>query len=446
MKQRIDRTNYEAWLLDRLEGRLSPVEERELYAFLLAHPHLDPGVDDLPTVGDATGALEPSEKELLKRELPPRVPLTERNLTDFLIARHEGDLTTEQDQALSEFLRTHPEHARLERLVIAARAPTGALSFSNRSVLYRALPPAGLPSVGDLNDFLVARLEGDLSADQERALESIIASDEGARRQWTALQATRVPADAIAFPHKKALKRGAMVIPIAQGGWVLRVAAAAAVLLLVGIGWWWLRGPSVNVERYARHEPAPKSEAPMAEQRIGERQEPNAVPSDQQAQPRPKALRSPAGMISGGFADSTSHRPEPAPLESVPSPVELPVAEEPSAPADTTRAAGAPPASAPDAQEPVAVVATPHDAERVAARDVPNVRQALTGALRERVLDRPAEYSRALDDTDAEAAANRAVRAVAGKHASFTLARDSQGRGRGFQLKLGRHLAMSARR
>ena len=50
MKERIDHSNYEAWLLDRLEGNLTPAQEQELDAFLAAHPELDPGLDELPTL------------------------------------------------------------------------------------------------------------------------------------------------------------------------------------------------------------------------------------------------------------------------------------------------------------------------------------------------------------------------------------------------------------
>ena len=74
MKQRIDHSNYEAWLLDRLEGRLTPEEERELTAFLLANPDLDTGLDELPTVSDEAAELDEQTKDRLQRALPPRRP------------------------------------------------------------------------------------------------------------------------------------------------------------------------------------------------------------------------------------------------------------------------------------------------------------------------------------------------------------------------------------
>ena len=50
MTGRIDHNNYEAWLLDRLEGNLTPRQEQQLDAFLAANPGLDPGLGELPTV------------------------------------------------------------------------------------------------------------------------------------------------------------------------------------------------------------------------------------------------------------------------------------------------------------------------------------------------------------------------------------------------------------
>lgn len=41
MRGKINIANYEAWLLDQLEGRLSAEEEQELLNFLILHPELE---------------------------------------------------------------------------------------------------------------------------------------------------------------------------------------------------------------------------------------------------------------------------------------------------------------------------------------------------------------------------------------------------------------------
>ena len=92
MKERIDHSNYEAWLLDRLEGNLSPQDERALDAFLAANPGLDPGHGSLPTLDDLEATLSASAKNELKRQLPPTGAPSNERLDDHLIARLEGDL------------------------------------------------------------------------------------------------------------------------------------------------------------------------------------------------------------------------------------------------------------------------------------------------------------------------------------------------------------------
>ena len=67
MSTRIDHTNYEAYLLDRMEGTLSPAQEHDLEAFLLANPHLMPDDEELPSLTITKASLSNVEKKALKR-------------------------------------------------------------------------------------------------------------------------------------------------------------------------------------------------------------------------------------------------------------------------------------------------------------------------------------------------------------------------------------------
>ena len=57
MNRRIDHTNYEAWLLDRQEGDLTPEQEKELDLFLILHPELAPMDDALPRIAGGGNVL-----------------------------------------------------------------------------------------------------------------------------------------------------------------------------------------------------------------------------------------------------------------------------------------------------------------------------------------------------------------------------------------------------
>ena len=108
----INRDNYEAFLLDLLEGRLSAEERQRLNDFLLLNPdcadeltEVDPWVLENEKVGFRN-------KAKLKKELPgTETTLTDHNFDLFSIARLEGDLTLEQERAHQSVLETDAEKA-----------------------------------------------------------------------------------------------------------------------------------------------------------------------------------------------------------------------------------------------------------------------------------------------------------------------------------------------
>lgn len=93
----INRNNYEAFLLDLLEGRLSVAEERELKEFLKAHPEHVVDLPDLDLLNLEKVHLTFPDRDLLKKELPStETPLSTNNFDLYSIARMEGDLSQQQ--------------------------------------------------------------------------------------------------------------------------------------------------------------------------------------------------------------------------------------------------------------------------------------------------------------------------------------------------------------
>ena len=440
MSERLGPHNYEAWLLDQLDGQLTAEQERELEAFLIAHPQFRPSDEALPKVDADSARLPDTDRDALKRMLPPTGSVNALTLHDHLIARHEGDLNPEQEQALTEFLRSRPTAQRTDRQYAHARITPEPIALSNRGSLHRALPPAGRPTLGDLDDFLVARLEGDLSTEQERALDELFAEHEQARKEWALVKATRIAPETIMFSGKPGLKRSAKVIAIGAWGKAWRLAAAASVALLLGLGWWWSRsegnadpgfahrGTTIPKAAQQPHpeggQPDERGDVPVSDSIV----EPieSSAPVHHQPQER-QVIESP--LI-----------PEPAePLPPAPEPEDAPMAHVP----DEDALA---PEPNPRTEDPSVLAQADAVGQRAIDGAVPTMGQALTGAVRERLLALEAEPTRPLDATDAEAAADRALRAVAGDRAGFVVKRDGRGRSRGFDLRLGRHMGLSARR
>ena len=156
MSTRIDHTNYEAYLLDRMEGTLSPAQEHDLEAFLLANPHLMPDDEELPSLTITKASLSNVEKKALKRTFPPVGMPGEGPLGDMLIARLEGDLTPAQLNALTAYLVENPEHQSAERIYALTKLVPEAMAFAEKGSLVRELPPVGMPSLYTAEDFLIA--------------------------------------------------------------------------------------------------------------------------------------------------------------------------------------------------------------------------------------------------------------------------------------------------
>lgn len=93
----INRDNYEAWLLDLIEGRLAPEQEQQVRDFLLLNPDCATGLEEVePWVLEAE-AVTYSGKSGLKKELPHQNSVASGKHFDlFSIARMEGDLTERQ--------------------------------------------------------------------------------------------------------------------------------------------------------------------------------------------------------------------------------------------------------------------------------------------------------------------------------------------------------------
>lgn len=94
----INKNNYEAWLLDLSEGKLSAGEQQELRAFLLLNPDCAEGTLDMEPWLLESEPLVYSGKDKLRKEIPDQFSgVTEENFDLFSIAMMEGDLTESQE-------------------------------------------------------------------------------------------------------------------------------------------------------------------------------------------------------------------------------------------------------------------------------------------------------------------------------------------------------------
>jgi hypothetical protein len=431
----IDRDTYEAWLLDRLEGRLTAEQERALDAFLAANPDLPVALGELPSI-DA-GAASFGDLASLKRTYPPQGLPDAARINDFLIARGEGDLTAEQLKALERFLFEHPEQERAARLVAAARIAPADVSLPAKAKLEKHFPPVGMPDRERISDFLIAAAEGDLDVAQRKALSGLIATDATLQREERLVKAARITNDAVVFAAKDKLKKpGGRVVPLwSFGAPLVRYAAAACLLLLLGMAWWTLRdGGAVKLETAQEVNPQP---APVTPQEGTAPKGTNVMEEDKPEAVMPGSKAPAIAPTPRRSSGSTPHSPAPAPLPT-PAPEEPTLAQRPVPQTPEPAEAVLPEASVP-VEAPRQLAAAPP--ARAAGTPARTVGELFTAGVRERMLDEPAANDRPLNGSDAVAFADKGLKGLTGGAGGVQVQRTAK-RNR-FKIRLGEGLAFS---
>ena len=452
MSTRIDHTNYEAYLLDRMEGTLSPAQEHDLEAFLLANPHLMPDDEELPSLTITKASLSNVEKKALKRTFPPVGMPGEGPLGDMLIARLEGDLTPAQLNALTAYLVENPEHQSAERIYALTKLVPEAMAFAEKGSLVRELPPVGMPSLYTAEDFLIALAEGDLNAQQEDAIVKLIDQDASLACSWSLVQQARVQPEPMGFPYKDALKKGAKVIAIGAARWQMALAVAASIAILLGVGFWMLREdpqripqvaekiePASNLNNTTTNDaPTPDKMDVLLEQQVAENE---AVIDDKNGPSsidpitlqQNRAINAPLKKEN----DMPSVRPiqRDEPLQFAEQNVVVPHVKVDRPVLDNVEVA-----EVPDYIESLAEVTSPATNTKTVS-----VGGLFASTVRERVLDQPDATTEPLGISDAVAAVDKGLKVIAGDRSGLTIEKTGD-RHRTFDLRLGRNLSITAKR
>jgi len=107
---KINRNNYETFLIDYLDGTLDAVLEAELLLFLEANPDIREEFEGLENVSLENQNVRFEEKnELKKTEIKTIAGIEEVNFEDYFIAFYENDLSSEQKNDLQNFLIANPQ-------------------------------------------------------------------------------------------------------------------------------------------------------------------------------------------------------------------------------------------------------------------------------------------------------------------------------------------------
>jgi len=106
----INRTNYEHYLIDYLEGKLSKQDKETIKCFLTENPDIASELESLSLPETAVEEIKDTlNKTTLYKSLNDITNLDKKNYEEFCIAYHEGDLDNASQQKLLSFIDKNPE-------------------------------------------------------------------------------------------------------------------------------------------------------------------------------------------------------------------------------------------------------------------------------------------------------------------------------------------------
>ena len=253
--------------------------------------------------------------------------INRNNYEAFLLDLLEGRLSFEEEQKLNDFLKHHPEHVVDLPDVDLFSLEINHVSFPGKDQLRKDFPGSDSRLSEDNFDlFSIARMEGDLSPQQEEEHRSMVNRDESRLEEWSTWQNTRLVPKQIQYPGKKNLKRKKAVKSRVLWLSVLSVAATLTLLLIL------LRmdpvssGPELSV--YSPEESLPAQNPPIVIQEAPEEaveeapvlpveEAPVAALEEAPAEvniPEPKLSQESPAVLSDASIQVTTEEPEPRPL------------------------------------------------------------------------------------------------------------------------------------
>lgn len=114
---KIDRTNYESYIIDQFDGKLSPEQEKELMCFLNQNPDI---AGDIKWLSDEYKNIETKNEHKdfsrLLKNFSHVENINESNIEEFCVAFHEGDLDEKSKLKLQAYLEENPDKKSLFKM------------------------------------------------------------------------------------------------------------------------------------------------------------------------------------------------------------------------------------------------------------------------------------------------------------------------------------------
>ncbi|MFW6019260.1 MAG: hypothetical protein ACOCPM_01640 [Bacteroidales bacterium] len=237
---KINRNNYEVYMIDYLDGNLTPGQIDELMLFLNENPDIKAEAEGLDITVSPKDEQSPvyDEKAALKQPVTDDLEtINENNYETWFIAFVEGNLSKDEESRLNTYITQNPEKQKELELFKATKLHPEEIVFDNKSQLksIAIIPVAGIDAT-NYEQKMVAWLENDLSPQELKDFNGFIEQNPGIEQELKWLKKTKLQKNnEIVFPDKRQLKQ--FYIGFSRKTAYSFVAAAAAVALLIGFSW-----------------------------------------------------------------------------------------------------------------------------------------------------------------------------------------------------------------
>ncbi|MBA3683430.1 MAG: hypothetical protein H0W73_20030 [Bacteroidetes bacterium] len=218
---KINLHNYEAFLIDYLDGNLNETAVAELKAFLLTNPHLEIDLEDMELPSFANEELNIDFKNDLKKT---EIFIEDEEIINYL----ENNLSATERKAFEiKLLKDKELSLKLQAYGKTILDPE-ALAFRDKSSLWKTEDQL------ILNNAALAYVEGQLLTTHILKFEEELKANVVLQKEVLSYQRTKLAVDAtIIFEDKQNLKKETKVIVLFSFRTIVSI--AAAILLIIGL-------------------------------------------------------------------------------------------------------------------------------------------------------------------------------------------------------------------
>jgi len=224
--------NYEEYLIDYLDGSLSPELESLLFSFLEKHPEIQSEMEGIELFHLEANNVNFEFKEGLKKDVRETGPISLENFENYCIAFYEGDLNDKEQKYLQNFIKDHPNLEKsFEALANLQLQPNDNLKFHSKEQLQQfASATNETINQDNYRDFIIAYHEGDLSGKQQNELHAFLSLDTAYQHELEIFGLLKLkPNSEEVFVNKSQLKRKAILVT-QRTRWAVNIAASIVLL------------------------------------------------------------------------------------------------------------------------------------------------------------------------------------------------------------------------